>query len=207
MIHQPRRAMRLITGSLALYFAVLATEVVAQEKLQARILEPFETPSVVSLDPLDDNDEMLAAVAVIEDALEKRGISIQDDADYVLEIEVDPTAYSDLSQSWREDAADRIYMDKQRGNSVNELAPSAELAPESMERPKPGRYALIPELTLTILLYKRGEPPVWMAQAHTVRNNRPVNSQIRSLAALAMMRFTESASIGFKGKDQDDVRP
>lgn len=201
MINQTRRALRLITGSLAVCFSVMSVEVLAEEKLQARILEPFETPSVLSLDPLDDNDETIAAVQVITTALAKRGITLQDDADYVLEIEVDPAAYPSLSQSWREEAEDRIYMDRQRENAVNELAPSDELAPESMERPRQGRSASVPELTLTILLYKRGQPPVWMAQAHTERNNQPVTTQIRSLAALAMMRFAESAAIGYKSED------
>jgi len=192
--------LRLIIGSLAICFSVLSIDALAEEKLQARILEPFETPSVLSLDPLDDNDGTIAAVQVIESALAKRNIAIEDDADYVLEIEVDPAAYPTLSQSWREEAEDRIYLDRQRDNAVNDLAPSDELAPESMERPRQGRYASVPELTLTILLYKRGEPPVWMAQAHTQRNNQPVTTQIRSLAALAMMRFAESATIGYKSK-------
>ncbi len=76
----------------AVFVLAFAGAASAGETLIARVLDPFAMPKAVAIDPLDDNDETMAAVAVVKAALKERSITVNEDATHVLEIEVDPSA-------------------------------------------------------------------------------------------------------------------
>lgn len=186
-----------------LSIAICLPAVADEAKLVARVLDPFEFPSAVAIDPLDDNDETMAAVAVIEKAISDRNIAIRSDAAYTLEIEVDPAARTPYLGRGDNVSPSGSYHEGRRDNPVNELAPSPELAPKAPDVEQPRAFGATPHLAVILMLYKHQQPPGWIARAIAPRDNRPIEEQVAVLASLAMLHLGETAVIGFAAESEE----
>lgn len=193
----PRGLLRPVIGLLAMSAILWAGTAQASDKLVARILEAFEMPAAVSLDPLSDDEETLAAVQAVRDGFRARGLTVSDEAAYVLEIEFDRGERVTGLSRWQESVEAETYAAQQRENPINELAPSDDLAPTGPRTRRTPNFDGKPQFAVTLLLYKHGEPPVWMARATAPRDNRRTDALARKLADLAMAHFGKSAVIGY----------
>ncbi|RMF09090.1 MAG: hypothetical protein D6763_08535 [Alphaproteobacteria bacterium] len=180
--------------------SVWPTLLSAEPTLVARVLDTFQEPGALTIDPLDDNDETMAAVAIVETAIRQRGIAMRDDAPYILQVEVDPAARMPYLDRGADPAAAGSYHAGRRDNPVDELAPSPELAPTGPEANRPNTPGPGPHLAVILTLYKHQQPPEWVARAVAPRDNRPVKQQVESLADLAMRYFARSAAVGFRNE-------
>ncbi len=87
---------------------------------------------------------------------------------------------------------------------MNQLSPSPDLTPKGPEVSPPRGFTVVPRLAIVLMLYKRKEPPGWMARAAAPRDSRPITEQVSALTGLAMSHLGENAVIGFdEGKERE----
>lgn len=165
--------------------------------LVSRLLAEFDMPREIALDPLSDDSETARATRMVEDAITDQGITINPDAEYVLEIEVDPAATGAYLKQRGDPLQSGAYHDGRRDNPVDELAPSRALSPSPGLQEDRRLMASRPHMSVILILYPRQQSPVWMAQATIARDDRRTVEQAGRLARLSMDHFAESAVVGF----------
>lgn len=177
--------------------AVLAAPLAEAGTVSAHVLEGYETPATVRIDPLDDNFETMAVAKVVERRLSGQNIKASDDSPVILEFEVVTSAAgATLSPSERAQADTSSAM--QRNDNVSRLSASAELDPmASSTNPRPQRAEGKAQMILTINLYRRGSAPIWTATAMARRDLRSLEEQSAELAEKAMALFGQSGAQNF----------
>lgn len=162
-----------------------------QGSLLARKLQHYDPPTSITVEPMDDNSETVAAAAAVRKAFEQKGLKANGSG-FVLEIEVDPAATTGIGSRGERLAADRRGPTTNDGtDGLRQLAPTEELSPQTRARSQDRRVS-VPHLAVTLNLYDSQAVPVWTALAVARRSNRPLEEQSADLALAALDWFGKS---------------
>lgn len=207
---RPARAVFALACGLAIAVPALAQDFTpGGGSLLARKLQNYDPPTSISVEPMDDNSETVAAAAAVRKAFERRGLKIADDGGYVLEIEVDPAVTTGIGARGERMAPSGRGMTRNDGaDSLRQLAPTEELSPQPRLRDR-DRQVRVPHLAVTLNLYDGDAVPVWTALVMARRSNRPLEEQSAELALAALDWFGRSNDRGVsnnaQGRDQSAV--
>lgn len=182
--------------SLLLALPAWAQDFTAGGTLLARKLQNYEPPTTITVEPMDDNSETVAAAAAVRKAFERRGLKVVDAGGFVLEIEVDPAVTTGIgARGERMGRSSRGETANDGTDSLRQLAPTEELSPEPRVRDR-DRQVRVPHLAVTLNLYDAEAVPVWTALAMARRSNRPLEEQSAELALSALDYFGRSNDRG-----------
>mgnify|MGYP001309437386 CR=1 FL=1 len=194
----PSRALIALVAACAVALPVLAQNTGFSGSLIARKLRNYDPPTQISIEPMDDNAETVAAAEAVRKAFERQGLKIVDRGGFVLEIEVDPAATTGIGSR-----GERMGRNSSRGvtandgsDSLRQLAPTEELSPQphARDRQLPVR---VPHLAVTLNLYDADAVPVWTALA-MARRSGGLEQQSAELALAAIDWFGRSNDRGAK---------
>jgi len=171
------------------------TNAATTANVYARLLDTFEQPTEIMLDPVEDNTETEAVVRALKKALERRGIRISDEAQHVLEITVDPAYATGVGLPWEQ----RRRPDERPAASAEHYGPLRQLYPTDELTPKPDRERNrvgpihVPRLAVTLNFYQRAQAPIWIATAIDRRDRRALEVQSVDLGLDAFAYFGRSS--------------
>lgn len=151
----------------------------------ANVLEDYQKPLAIVVDPMDDSEDSQAIAASIKRSLGNMGIPAVEDGEVVLEVDVNASADSaGQGRSTRAEAESRRAVTE--ADQLSTMAPTHELSPNTPDtqsrHPRQGSA----NIDITLTLHKRGKPPMWRATGSAPRDFRSVADQASDLAAKAL---------------------